>query len=30
MYESESGMENGIDSVKNNAPEADIVDETTA
>ena len=30
MYESESGMENGVDSVKNNAPEAEIVDETTA
>ena len=25
MYESESGMENGIESVKKNAPEADIV-----
>jgi len=28
MYESASGMENGIASVKKNAPEADIVDET--
>ena len=28
MYESEAGRENGIASVKNNAPGADVVDET--
>nr|WP_295375016.1 YegP family protein [Pseudoxanthomonas sp.] len=28
MYESESGRESGITSVKNNAPDADVVDET--
>ncbi len=28
MYESESGRENGIESVKKNAPDADIQDET--
>lgn len=28
MYESENGMENGIESVKNNAPSASIEDET--
>lgn len=30
MYESESGRENGIESVKKNAPDADIVDETVS
>lgn len=28
MYESEASRDNGIDSVKRNAPEADVVDET--
>ncbi|WP_326983370.1 YegP family protein [Chryseobacterium sp. MYb264] len=28
MYESDNGMENGIDSVKNNAPNAYVEDET--
>ncbi|SHK08196.1 YegP family protein [Chryseobacterium polytrichastri] len=28
MYESESGRENGIESVKNNAPDASVEDET--
>ncbi|GEN69831.1 MULTISPECIES: YegP family protein [Chryseobacterium] len=28
MYESENGMENGIESVKNNAPHASLDDET--
>lgn len=28
MYESDNGMENGIESVKNNAPHAHIEDET--
>ncbi|WP_415327166.1 YegP family protein [Chryseobacterium sp. MMS23-Vi53] len=28
MYESENGMENGIDSVKTNAPHASVEDET--
>jgi uncharacterized protein YegP (UPF0339 family) len=28
MYESENGMENGIESVKNNAPDASVEDET--
>lgn len=28
MYESENGRENGIESVKKNAPDADIQDET--
>jgi uncharacterized protein YegP (UPF0339 family) len=28
MYESENGMENGIESVKNNAPAASIEDQT--
>lgn len=28
MYESDSGMENGIESVKNNAPGASVEDET--
>ena len=28
MYESENGMENGIESVKNNAPGASVEDET--
>jgi len=28
MYESENGMENGIESVKNNAPIASVEDET--
>lgn len=28
MYESDNGMENGIDSVKNNAPNASVEDET--
>ncbi|ASW73762.1 hypothetical protein IQ37_15735 [Chryseobacterium piperi] len=30
MYESENGMENGIESVKNNAPGASVEDETAA
>jgi uncharacterized protein YegP (UPF0339 family) len=30
MYESESSRENGIESVKKNAPNADIKDETTS
>lgn len=30
MYESEAGRDNGIDSVKRNAPDAKVVDETTA
>lgn len=30
MYESESGRENGIESVKKNAPDADIKDETVS
>lgn len=29
MYESEASRENGIQSVKKNAPEAEVVDETT-
>jgi len=29
MYESEAGRENGIESVKKNAPDADTVDKTT-
>lgn len=28
MYESENGMENGIESVQNNAPNATVEDET--
>ncbi|AZB11584.1 DUF1508 domain-containing protein [Chryseobacterium sp. G0162] len=28
MYESDNGMENGIESVKNNAPNASVEDET--
>ncbi len=28
MYASEAGMENGIESVKNNAPNAEVVDKT--
>ncbi|GAB4002669.1 YegP family protein [Spirosoma daeguense] len=30
MYESEAGRDNGIDSVKRNAPDASVVDETGA
>ena len=30
MYESEAGRDNGIESVKNNAPEATVDDETAA
>jgi uncharacterized protein len=30
MYESESGRDNGIESVKNNAPEASVDDQTAA
>lgn len=30
MYESENGRENGIESVKKNAPDADIKDETVS
>ncbi|MBQ3671541.1 MAG: YegP family protein [Treponema sp.] len=29
-YSSKSGCQNGIDSVKRNAPDAEIVDETTS
>jgi uncharacterized protein YegP (UPF0339 family) len=30
MYESEAGRDNGIESVKKNAPEASVEDETAA
>jgi len=30
MYESEASRDNGIESVKNNAPEATLEDETAA
>jgi uncharacterized protein YegP (UPF0339 family) len=30
MYESEATRDNGIESVKNNAPDATVEDETTA